>query len=154
MLSFNSTVCANVNAIIQEVWSTPLYVKPCLSDRQELNYNFPVINGSNSEAADISICSGGEREIINVAFRLVMMKYHGGSYPLFLDEVGVMMDEYHRRKFFDYIRRLSLSGEINQIFMVSHYLSQYGLMDGANLIALNTEGLTVPGNLNQHSVIR
>lgn len=154
MLDFITTVCGNMNSVIREVWSTPLYVMPCVNSKGELDYNFPVVNGeSGSTNKEISYCSGGEKEIINFAFRLTMMKYHKHDFPLFLDEVGVAMDEYHRKRFFDYVKRLSLSGEITQMFMVSHYLSQYGLMDKANLIALNTEGLTVPSNLNAHTVI-
>ena len=64
------------------------------------------------------------------------------------------MDEYHRGRFFDYVKRLMATGKIDQCFMISHYSSQYGLMDNANIIALNTEGLTVPPNVNLSTTIR
>ncbi len=155
LLDFITAVCGNMNAIIQEVWSTPLFIRPCMSDKGVLDYQFPVLNGIDSSyAEDISDCSGGESEIIDFAFRLTMWKYHPTETEFFLDEIGIMMDEYHRRRFFDYVQRIGQNGDINRMYLVSHYLSQYGMLNGANLIALNTEGLTVPGNLNQHSVIR
>lgn len=155
MKDFITAICANMNAVIRDIWSTPLFVKPCVNKKGEMDYNFPVINGDSSRtASDVAKCSGGEKEIINFAFRLVVSRYVKYDSPLFLDEVGVNMDEYHRGRFFDYVKRLMATGKIDQCFMISHYSSQYGLMDNANIIALNTEGLTVPPNVNLSTTIR
>lgn len=155
MYDFIKTICGNVNAVIQEVWSTPLYVLPCLNAKNVLDYKFPVINGPDgSKAGDISSCSGGESEIINFAFLFVSRKYHKLKPSLFSDEFGSMMDEYHRRRFFDYLQRITSNGEVDQLFMVSHYHSEYGMLKGANLIALNTDGLTVPPDTNRNTIIR
>lgn len=155
MKEFITSLCGNMNAIIREIWSTPLYIKPCINDKDEVDYNFPVINGeSEKTAGDVSLCSGGEKEIINFAFRLVIGRYIDCEPELFLDEVGVNMDEYHRSRFFDYVKRLMTTGKIDQCFMISHYTAQYGLMDNANIVALNTEGLTTPPTTNTHVTIR
>lgn len=155
MLDFIKTVCGNINSVIQEVWSTPLYIKPCLSDKGVLDYKFPVVNGErNSTSPDISFCSGGESEIINFALMKVARQYHRADVPLFSDEFGVMMDEYHRRRFFSYLHQITSTGEIDQLFLVSHYHSEYGMLKGANIIALNTEGLTVPADTNRLTTVK
>lgn len=140
MSDFITKVCGNMNAIIREVWVNPLYIKPCSNGKDELNYLFPVINSfDNSTNNDIGECSGGEREIINLAFRIVMLNYINYDFPLFMDEVGGALDEVHRTRFFEYIKQFCSSGKINQMFMISHYVSQYGLLTnaGANVIQLN-----------------
>lgn len=156
MLDFIETVCGNMNAVIREIFSTPLYVLPCQKSNGDLNYAFPVINGDGKKARvdDVSECSGGESDVINFAFRYVLIQYYASTYPLFMDEVGTKLDEYHQTRFFDYIRRLSLSGKISQMFLVSHFTSHINMFDYANVIALNSEGISLPKNVNSHTVIR
>mgnify|MGYP000959189630 CR=1 FL=1 len=153
MTDFIQAVCANMNAIIREVWTDPLFVKPCNKENGDLTYKFPVINGDDSINPDIVDCSAGEADIINFAFRLTMLRYHNSDYPLLMDENGVFFDEIKRSRFFHYIKNLTLSGDCSQLFMVSHYVNQYGIFDKPNIIALKHEGLTINGDVNLHSLI-
>jgi DNA repair exonuclease SbcCD ATPase subunit len=161
MNDFLKSVVANVNAIVQPIWTNRLQVLNCSvskgEDDVDLNYNFPVVSGdSNKPNRDVGNCSGGEREILNFAFRLVLLRYLGTScsIPLMMDEVGVAFDELHRGRFAAYISEQLRLDKLPQTFMISHYVNQYGAFNTANVIALNTEGLSVPGKVNTNSVLR
>lgn len=150
MADFIKTVVGNMNAIIREVFTTPLFVLPCINKKGELTYNFPVINSVNGKPSkDVSDCSGGEQDIINFAFRMVLMRYKGNGFPLVLDEVGIKLDSYHQNKFFEYISRLTTSEQVKQILMVSHFMTHIGMFNKASVIALNSEGIDVPKHANQ-----
>lgn len=162
MNDFLKAVIGNINAIIQPVWSGRLVVLNCEAsksddDSVDLNYQFPVISGdSNKPNKDIGNCSGGEREIINLAFRLTILRYLGNHcpVPLIMDEVGVNFDELHRRNFCNFIASLLRTDKVRQLVMVSHYINQFGMFADANIIALNVEGLSVPAEVNKKSRIR
>ena len=154
MSDFITTVCGNMNAIIKQIWNSTLYVKPCNKENGDLTYKFPVINGDNSVNSDIVDCSGGETEIIDFVFRLVMSRYHKADYPLIMDETGAFLDEINRGRFFSFVKDFVLSGECQQLFLVSHYVNQYGIFTKPNIIGLKCEGLTVNHDeVNKHSVI-
>ena len=137
MSDFIVSICGNVNSVIREVWVSPLYVKPCSKENGELNYQFPVINSyDNSANHDVSKCSGGEREIIDWAMQITLNKYSKAALPITMDEVGNMMDEVHRPRFFNYVKNYCNSPDNEQLLMISHYVHQYGLLENANIVKL------------------
>lgn len=161
MNDFLKSVIANVNAIIQPVWTNRLHVLNCSTSKSEedvdLSYNFPVLSGGSDKTnKDIGNCSGGEREIINFAFRITMLRYIGerACLPLMMDEVGVAFDELHRGRFCSYIAEQLRLDKLPQTFLISHYINQYGVFKDANIIALNTEGLSIPFAVNKNSKIK
>lgn len=161
MNDFLRSVIANMNAIIQPIWTNRLQILNCSTSESDedvdLNYTFPVITGDKDKPnKDVGMCSGGEREIINFAFRLVIRRYLGErcSVPLMMDEVGVAFDELHRGRFCAYIAEQLRLDKLPQVVMISHYVNQYGVFHDSNIIALNTEGLTVPVKVNQKAIIR
>lgn len=153
MLDFIKTFCGNANAIIKEFCNITLLLKPCNKDNGDLTYRFPVINGQDTEASDISECSNGESEILNWVIRKVGMRYKPKWYPLFMDEVGAFLDEINRTKFFEYIQRIMADKDHEQMFMISHYVAQHGIFHNPNIIALKHEGLTVNGLVNTNTTI-
>lgn len=153
MTDFIKTFCGNMNAVIQTVWNTPLYVKPCNKANGDLTYKFPVVVGDADPAPDISDCSLGQTGIIDFAFRYVALSYHGYDYPLFMDEVGTAFDEVKRGRFFNFVRDLTQKKDARQLFCVSHYLSAYGIFSNPNVVAMRYEGLSLPAEPNKHSTI-
>lgn len=159
MNDFLKSVVANVNAIIQPIWTNRLHVLNCSTSKSDedvdLNYNFPVLSGgSDKPNKDISLCSGGEREIINFAFRLVTRRYLSDrcGLPLMMDEVGVAFDELHRGRFCAYIAEQLRLDKLPQTFMISHSHKEIAsAVNNANFIALNTEGLRLGFELNKKS---
>lgn len=161
MNDFLKSVIANMNAIIQPIWTGRLQVLNCSTSSSDedvdLNYQFPVFSGNKDKPnKDVAFCSGGEREIINFAFRIVILRYLGErcGIPLMMDEVGVAFDELHRGRFCAYVAEQLRLDKLPQVFMISHYINQYGVFNNSNVIALNTEGLTVPVKVNQKAIIR
>lgn len=161
MNDFLRSVIANVNAIIQPIWTNRLHVLNCSQSKSEedvdLTYAFPVLTGSNDKPnKDIGDCSGGEREIINFAFRIVLRRYLGErcQVPLMMDEVGVAFDELHRGRFWGYIAEQLRLGKLPQTFMITHNYKEFANNPDANFIALNTEGLNIPVAVNKNSNIR
>ncbi|MNM28176.1 hypothetical protein D3C81_386890 [compost metagenome] len=153
MTDFIKTWCGNVNSILQIVWNTPLYVKPCNKDNGDLTYKFPVVTGDQDPTPDVQDCSLGQAGIIDLAARLVSLTYHGQEYPWIMDEVGTAFDEIKRGRFLNFVQDLTSRKDARQLFMVSHYLTQYGAFTNPNIVAMRYEGLTAPGEVNKHSTI-
>lgn len=153
MEDFIKTLCCNMNSIIRDVFTTPLYVLPCKNSKGALDYRFPVINSVDGKPSkDVTDCSGGEQDIINLAFRMVLNRYKArNGFPLVLDEVGVKLDAFHQQRLFDYILNISTNGEVNQILMVSHFFAHTSMFKKANVVALNSEGITVPTDANTNA---
>lgn len=153
MGDFIKAVCANMNALFASIWNGPLFIKPCNKENGDLTYKFPVIVGDAEPTPDVTDCSAGERDIIDWAFRFVMLSYHPVEYPLIMDEVGVNLDEINRGRFFSFVQEYTRQKSPNQLFMVSHYVNQYGLFANPNVIAMRYEGLTLTGEVNRDSII-
>lgn len=153
MSDFLKSICGNMNAILKDIWNTPLYILPCEKDNGDLTYKFPAIVGEGDPNPDIADTSAGEQEIINWAFRLVLLGYHPVDYPLFMDEVGVNLDEVKQARFFNYVEELTRIKSPRQLFMISHFISSSGMFKEPNIVGLRFEGLTIPGEINQNSLI-
>lgn len=153
MGDFINSLCGNINAVIKKIWNTTLYVKPCSKENGDLNYKFPVVTGDDEPTPDISDCSAGETDVIDWAFRFVIADYVGWPAPLIMDEVGVSFDEIKRGRFFNFIQEYTQGKNPRQLFMVSHYFGQYGILKDPNIIAFKYEGLTLPGEPNKNSVV-
>jgi len=152
LTDFIKTFCGNANAMIQSVWNTPLYVKPCNKANGDLTYKFPVVVGDSKPVPDISDCSLGQTGIIDFAVRLTALIYHG-YFPLVMDEVGTNLDEVKRTRFFNFVRELAQKKDARQIFCVSHYLSSFGVFSNPNVVAMKHDGLTLPAEPNRNNTI-
>lgn len=153
MGDFINSLCGNINSVLKQIWNTTLYVKPCAKENGDLNYKFPVVTGDDEPTPDISDCSAGESDAIDWAFRFVIAEYVGWPVPLIMDEVGVSFDEIKRGRFFNFIHEYTQGKNPRQLFMVSHYFGQYGILKDPNIIAFKYEGLTLPGEPNKNSVV-
>lgn len=154
MTDFIAVVCANVNAVLQNIWDTPLYVLPCSKENGDLTYKFPVVKELGGDPApDISDGSAGEAEAIDWAFRYVLMNYLPDDLPLIMDEVGINFDEIKRARFLNFILGITQQDNPRQMFMVSHYAGVTGSFVKPNIIALKYDGLTLPGIPNEHTKV-
>ena len=126
--SFLNGYLSEMNTIINSVWSYNMELLPCEVDSEnDLNYKF---------IEDISKLSSSMQEIVNLAFKIVFVKYLGlAGYPLILDEFGRTMDAEHRQSAYDIIDRV-LSHSFNQIILVCHFESMYSRFVNANFLEL------------------
>ena len=110
---------------------------PCEIDSDsDLNYKFKVKVNHDEIIEDVSKLSSSMQEIVNLAFKIVFVKYLGlANYPLILDEFGRTMDAEHRQTAYDIIDRV-LSHNFNQIILVCHFESMYSRFVNADFLEL------------------
>lgn len=155
---FISSFVKHVNEVIGSIWTYDLIVKPCGTENGDLDYKFPLHishNGSNNTSPDISKSSEAQVEVINLAFKLVMMVYLGlEEYPVYLDEFSRSFDEQHRDNAMDFVRRLIDSGNYTQLFLISHYAVQFNSFPNADILVLDDTNVSIPKDHNTHVVIK
>jgi len=149
---FIGTFVDEMNTIIEEIWGDTLRILPCNMENGDLSFKFPLISGEfDGGAKDISDSSTGEAQIINYVFRLVVMSYLGfEQYPLHMDEAGANFDVAHRPALMNYIKRAADSGTYSQIFLISHYIANHGVLTHAETCALTVDGVALPEHYNEH----
>jgi len=152
MLGFLQGVTKLVNTVIDDVWTYPMEVLPSKIDRDDLDYKFPLNVGNGAvEPTDIDMGSDSQKEIVNFAFRVALLKFMGfDDYPLMLDEFGRTFDEQHRVNLVPFIGRLIELGQYQQIFYISHYVSTHGAFNQAEFVVLDPTNVTVPEAYNKN----
>lgn len=142
--SFLNGYLSEMNTIINSVWSYNMELLPCEVDSEnDLNYKFKVKVNHDEIIEDISKLSSSMQEIVNLAFKIVFVKYLGlAGYPLILDEFGRTMDAEHRQSAYDIIDRV-LSHSFNQIILVCHFESMYSRFVNANFLELKEYSNTI-----------
>ena len=135
--SFLNGYLSEMNNIINSVWSYNMELLPCEIDSDsDLNYKFKVKVNHDEIIEDVSKLSSSMQEIVNLAFKIVFVKYLGlANYPLILDEFGRTMDAEHRQSAYDIIDRV-LSHNFNQIILVCHFESMYSRFVNADFLEL------------------
>lgn len=148
MSGFINDTLRRMNDIISEIWSYPLELLPCNIDEGEnLDYRFPIRVGETT-ISDINIGSSAMKEIVDLSFRLVVMRYLGlDQYPVYIDELGASFDEKHRDAAFKLIRDMASSDEFSQLFLISHYSENYGSLCNIDSIVLSDTNITVSSEI-------
>lgn len=145
-------IVSQMNEIISQIWTYDLEILPCGQESNELDYKFPLqVRSANNIVQDIGKGSTAQVEVVNFAFKLVVMLYlNMSNYPLYLDEIGHSFDEQHRANIMNYIKLLIESKRHSQLFMISHYAPQYGAMTQAEICVLDSSNISMPFIHNQH----
>lgn len=137
-----------MNDFIKKIWTYPLELMPisiCEDDGVDLDYRFPVKVNERSEITDVAKGSSAMKEVIDLAFRIVSMKYLGLSdFPLHLDEFGARMDHTHRHTAFNVVTNLITASDFSQIYMVSHTEQSYGSMKNTDVTVLCGSNVVLP----------
>lgn len=156
LLGFIRNFTGQMNHLIRKIWSYPLQVLPCGGNSDtsaDLDYKFPLmVNSHNNVVPDIKRGSSGQKEIVDLAFKVVAMRYMGlQESPLFLDEFGASFDEAHRNSAMSVVKTLMEQQSFTQLFMVSHYEGNHGALTNAEVLVLCAANITVPTKYNQHA---
>lgn len=135
MTGFINQFIFQLNSFIKKVWSYDLELVAIEPDDNDLDYKFSVKVEGRIASGDISKTSSGMKEIIDLAFKIVIaLKL---DYPnLFLDEFGASFDAAHRQSAFYVITTLFTASNFNQIFMISHYENSYGSLKNTDITVL------------------
>lgn len=143
ILSFIKTLVSDMNYIINSIWSYDLEIKSCDLENGDLDYKFPVISDSRGYTDDIGNTSSSMKEVIDLAFKIIAMKYSDmEDYPLFLDEFGRTMDMSHRVKAYTAIDNVA-SSIFSQVFIVSHFSGVYNRFSDSDTIVLDSKNITL-----------
>ena len=149
LTGFINQFVQHMNLFINKVWLYPIEVVPITieEDELDLDYKFSVkINDiPGNDIADISKGSTSVRDIIDLAFRIVSMKYLNlSNYPLYLDELGASFDKSHRDAVSRLIHSLTHSTDYSQVFIISHYSETYGSFKNTDITVLCNENIDLP----------
>jgi len=149
---FIEYVVEQLNSVVCSIWAYDLKVLPCqLEQTGDLNYRFALDHGLGQPVSDISKGSQAQQDVVNFAFVLLVMMFKGlDNVPLFLDELGSSFDEQHRLNLMNFIKHLVDSGRFSQVYLISHYASQYAMMSSADVLVLDQKNVAVPQHYNHH----
>lgn len=151
LTGFINHFIAQMNAVIEKVWLYPLSIRPItITDDNgvDLDYKFAYYVDDKPAGKDVSVASGAQKEIFNLAFMLVSMVHLGlEESEIFLDEFSIKMDYAHRREALKMVMDLVTTSNFSQIFMISHYESSYGNLNDADITVLCPENIQLPIDL-------
>jgi len=139
--SFLQVFITDINSIINRVWSYKIELQiPDIEDK-DLDYKFKVKVDDNEVIEDINRLSSSMKEIVDLAFRIVfMMHFRINDFPLMLDEFGRTFDKEHQYSAYNAIDKI-LSSSFTQVFIISHYSENYGMLSDADINILSTDGI-------------
>jgi len=145
-----------MNHYIDLVWTYPMRVMPCDMTDGELDYLFPFkLKDKDEPVPDVGKGSKAQKAMFDLAYRLTSYKGLGlQNFPLLLDEPSEGMDEAHRHRLVDFIKRLSSSGEFSQLIVVSHDSDVHSKLNEASYCVVEPEGVTLPDVYNEHVKIQ
>lgn len=152
LMGFMQGVVKMINAVIAEIWTYPMEVLPSQVEKDELDYRFPLnVNNEAVVAPDISLGSASQRDIINFAFKLLVMKcLKLEDMPLYLDEFGSTFDEQHRLNLIPFLNQMLEMNQVEQAFFISHFSATHGAFNQADICVLDPSNIAVPQEYNQH----
>jgi len=151
--SFLNLFITDMNNVIGHIWTHDISILPCNLEEGDLDYKFPVSINNNEVINDVSIGSSGLKEAIDLAFKVVFMKYLGlEDYPLYLDEYAVNMDIKHRANAYSAIESI-LAPNFSQVFLISHFESMYGRFTNVDISVLSKDNLMLDDNLVYNKVM-
>lgn len=152
---FVGCLVAQLNAVINSIWTYSMEILPCGLDSGDLDYKFPIrVENSDNLIPDIDKGSTSMQWIIDMAFKLTVMLYlNMEDYPLCLDEPGDGFDPQHNVNLVGFVKQLMDSGRYSQLFMVSHFDAFHGAFTNAQVVVLDTANIAVPNVYNEHVVL-
>lgn len=155
LMSYINSILELTNEIIARVWTYPFVIRPCAVDEDGevgLTYRFPIDIGDGGMAIkDIVQGSKAQREITNLAFRVVAMVYLGlGEFILFLDEFGEGFDPLHRERGTHAINAFIDQMSFSQIFIVTHFEENFATLKNTNICLLDDRNIRVNIEHNTH----
>lgn len=143
-----------MTSIIRSIWSYDYTILPCgVGEDNELDYMFKFKVGmDDNDSDDVSQASESQVDIVDFAFRLlVIFHLELESFPFYLDEPAVSLDETHRNNIILFIKDYVEMRKTSQLFLISHYFQQSGAFHPNETMMLDsTNIINVPSLYNKH----
>jgi DNA repair exonuclease SbcCD ATPase subunit len=159
LMQIRESFISQMNTFIEQVWSYPMTIMSCdIQDNEslDLDYKFPVRKYSDDDKSpDVSKCSNGMKEIINLSFKITAMKYLNLLHtPLYLDEFGSAMDNGHKNEVISLIKAFNEQKTFSQMFIVSHDVTQYNSLPNSEVCVLCDTNIITPQKYNEHVTMK
>ena len=154
IVNFLNNIIGDVNKIINSIWSYPMKISK-ISKKTLYKYNIPLtLNGSKS-IKDISECSSGQKEVIDIAWSIALCNSLGlfKRYPFKLDEPDRAISDGNRARLLEVISRLATDQVAEQIVLVNHHESLYNAIPDSEIMVLDTNNIVTPPVYNEHVTI-
>lgn len=153
LVRFMNRLISRANMFIKEIWYSDMELA-YVEEKDNLDFSIGVIFNKSTTAKDISLCSKGQKAIVDFAFTLALATERGFLkwMPLICDEIDGPLTEAHRTTLVALINRLLEDGIVKQMFLVNHFGCQTGFSE-CDIVCLCTDGIVVPGEYNTHAKI-
>jgi len=152
--SFVNNIIETTNYFINEIMTYPLQLIP-VDDNDMCDFTFPVLIENEVKVKDISVCSDGQKAIIQLAFNLALIvELKFNQYPIYIDECDRALDTTHKIRLTEFLLKLISSGIVSQMFVVNHDETMINqLADTGNIVVLNGDNLVLPERYNEKTKI-
>lgn len=155
MTGFINRFIDDMNTVIKKSWEDHLVIRHCMVDNTniELDYTF-VVETLYELVPDVSLCSKGQREIIDWAFREVAMCYLGlHTHPVLFDEWSGNMDEAHQLRACELLGNLTYTTNHSQLIVASHFKVVHEALGDVRRLVLSSKNMSLHGTYNEHAII-
>lgn len=151
LLGFIRHFLEQFNQLIGHIWTYDMKVVAEESSEFTKNYNFPLKQANKAmPSQDVRESSKGQQEMVDFAFLLLTMRYLGLShFPLLLDELGGGFTEVHRIHIFNYLKQLVETGQVEQLFLISHNTTSHDTLNLADVICFDPQGIMMDERTNK-----
>lgn len=151
LLGFIHHFLDQFNQLIGHIWTYDMKVVAEESSEFTKNYNFPLKQANkDTPSQDVRDSSKGQQEMVDFAFILLTMRYLGLShFPLLLDELGGGFTEVHRIHIFNYLKQLVETGQVEQLFLISHNVTSHDTLNLADVICFDPQATMVDEHVNK-----
>lgn len=151
LLGFINHFLDQFNGLIGHIWSYDMKIVAEDSADFTKNYNFPLKQANKENpSSDVRESSKGQREMVDFAFLMLVMRYLGlEHFPLLLDELGGGFTEEHRIHILNYLKQMVETGQIEQMFLISHNSSSHDTLNLADVICFDTDGVMQDERVNR-----
>lgn len=152
--TFINNIIEITNYFVNEIMTYPIHLIP-IPEGEICDFNFPIIVENEIPMKDISVCSDGQKAIIQLAFNLAMViELNFDKYPIYVDEMDRALDTTHSRRLTDMLLNLIDQRVIEQLFIIGHHASMLDrLVDSGNITVLNGDNIILPAKYNEHAKI-
>ena len=144
-----NNIITAINDRIKSVWSYPMEIQlyNLSEDAVDIDYKLPLIVNNETLIPDVKNTSSSMQEIVDLAYRLVVIEMMGLDMSLYLDEFGKSMDTEHRTKVYQLISDSLKYSPYSQVFVVSHFESAYGSLTDADITVISEDNIDIPSDM-------
>lgn len=136
--NYLNSIIVFVNKIISSLWNYKMELVVYNLESDALDYRFKINVEDKLSVKDISLASSGMKEVINLAFKLALMKLLNlEHYPLYLDEFGARLDSEHKSNIYNLIFKFLNDDNYSQIYLITHTDLSYSNFKDTKVIQLS-----------------